>query len=244
MTSSERKIVALLVEARQKNYVGKPGLGHRRDNIVPAIVVGVARVRVSRFETEFWRIRLLALHFPANALQAARFLLSRIYKENRMSAGKSVFEFENLGDVLIVVPTGSLAEFRDNDIRDAYNETYRLLSEPNVKHLLVDFSSLTYFGSTFIGMLIRLAKKARQGGGQAVLCNLSDNMKGMMKTLMLLENTKTDFFWTPFKDRPSAMASLAASTESPATTSVEAPTESPDNPEESGGGGWARFTKD
>ena len=160
-----------------------------------------------------------------------------------MSAGKSVFEYEHLGEVLVVVPTGSLAEFRDNDIRDAYNETYRLLNEPNMKHLLVDFTNLDYFGSTFIGMLIRLAKKARQGGGEAVLCNLSDNMKGMMKTLMLLENTKTDFFWTPFKDRQSAIASLGVSPES----STQSPTAAPDEseaPPESGGGGWARFTND
>lgn len=156
-----------------------------------------------------------------------------------MSAAKSVFAYEHLGDVLVVVPTGNLVEFRDNDIRDAYNETYRLLNEPHIKHLLVDFSTLDYFGSTFIGMLIRLAKKARQGGGEAVLSNLSDNMKGMMKTLMLLENTKTDFFWTPFKDRQAAIDSLQAGSESSAEAHGQK-----ESADESDGGGWARFTKD
>lgn len=165
-----------------------------------------------------------------------------------MSTDKSVFEFERADNVLVVVPTGSLIEFRDNDIRDAYNDTYRFISEPEMLHLLIDFSKLEYFGSTFIGMLIRLAKKARQGGGEAVLSNLSDNMKGMMKTLMLLENTKTDFFWVPFESREAALQSLreidagnAVASETTVATAVApdpVPAEKP-----ASGGGWAKFTK-
>lgn len=175
-------------------------------------------------------------------------------RNSPMTAGKDVFEFERAGNVLIVVPTGSLIEFRDSDIRNAYNDTYRYLSEDETKHLLVDFSRLTYFGSTFVGMLIRLAKKTRQGGGEAVLCHLSDNMKDMMKTMMLLENTKTDFFWVPFKSREEAIASLdkvaptgtapvasAPVAAPPAAASSTNPATQP--PAADGGGGWARFVK-
>lgn len=153
-----------------------------------------------------------------------------------MSTGKQVFEYEQAQGVLIVTPTGSLMEFRDSDIRDAYNETYRQLSEEHTQHLLIDFSKLSYFASTFVGMLIRLAKKARQGGGEAVLCNLSDNMRDMMKTLMLLENTKTDFFWVPFNSRQEAIAALNKDKPS-------ADEEPPPPAAEGGGGGWARFVK-
>lgn len=160
-----------------------------------------------------------------------------------MSENKAVFEYERAGNVLVVVPTGSLIEFRDNDIRDAYNDTYRFISEPETKHLLIDFSKLDYFGSTFIGMLIRLAKKARHAGGEAVLSNLSDNMKGMMKTLMLLENTKTDFFWVPYESREAALKSLAEidAKSDPAAAgpdvSLTATEEKPSS------GGWAKFKK-
>lgn len=122
---------------------------------------------------------------------------------------KRVFDFEQLGNVLILTANGPFMEFRDNDVRNAYNDAYRVLSEEGVRHLVVDFSRLDYFGSTFVGILIRLAKKARGGGGQAVLCHLSDNMTEMMKTLMLLENTKTDFFWTPFPSREAALEALS-----------------------------------
>ncbi len=127
-----------------------------------------------------------------------------------MSHDKQLFDFELAGDVLILTAHGPFMEFRDNDIRNGYNEAYRRLCEAGVKHLLVDFSKLDYFGSTFVGILIRLAKRARGNGGEAYLCHLSDNMREMLKTLMLLENTKTDFFWVPFADRPSALAALAA----------------------------------
>jgi len=160
-----------------------------------------------------------------------------------MTTGKSVFEYENQNDILIVIANGSLIEFRDSDVREAYNETYRLLCQPETKHLLVDFSKLTYFGSTFIGMLIRLAKKTRQDGGEAVLCHLSDNMKDMMKTLMLLENTKTDFFWASFATRAEAIASLqtgdqSAADNTPPTTDTDADGGSSDE-----SGGWTRFVK-
>lgn len=127
-----------------------------------------------------------------------------------MSQDKKVFEFEQAGNVLIVTAFGPFMEFRDSDLRNAYNEAYRRLSEPETKHLLVDFSQLDYFGSTFVGILIRLAKKARSNKGEAVLCHLSDNMRDMLKTLMLLENVKTDFYWVPYPNREAATLALAA----------------------------------
>lgn len=125
-----------------------------------------------------------------------------------MAGSIEIFQFEHVDDTLVVTPTGSMVQVRDGDIRDAYNETYRLLCQPEVSNLLIDFEKLDYFGSTFIGMLIRLAKKARADGGEAFLCCLSSTMRDMMKNLMLLENTKTDFFWTPFEDRVAALAAL------------------------------------
>lgn len=190
----------------------------------------------------------ISLRFSGNVADLSAFNADRVTsKEKFMSGEKSVFEYERTGNVLVVVPTGSLIEFRDNEIRDAYNDTYRFISEPEMKHLLIDFSKLDYFGSTFIGMLIRLAKKARHGGGEAVLSNLSDNMKGMMKTLMLLENTKTDFFWVPFDSREAALQSLQENDAKNAATADPAPAvdPTPATPAEkpAGGGGWAKFTK-
>ncbi|MEZ6060237.1 MAG: STAS domain-containing protein [Planctomycetaceae bacterium] len=118
------------------------------------------------------------------------------------------FQFERHERILIVVPSRELMQFRDSDIRDAYNDAYRLIDSSDYDHLLIDFSELDHFGSTFVGILIRLAKKVRLNGGEAALCNLNDNLREMLKTLMLLENTKTDFFWTPFESREAAVQIL------------------------------------
>ena len=120
-----------------------------------------------------------------------------------------VFQFEITADVVIITPQGSFLEFRDNDIRNAYNESYRLLNEPGMRHLLIDFSQFDYFGSTFVGILIRLARKARSNKGEAALCHISIAMRDMMKTLMLLENSKIDFAFTSFPTREAALEKLA-----------------------------------
>ncbi len=120
----------------------------------------------------------------------------------------AAFQFERVERILILVPSSQLMDLRDSDIRDAYNVAYRLIDSPEYDHLLVDFSEVRYFGSTFVGILIRLARKVRLIGGEAVLCNLSSQLQDMLKTLMLLENTQTDFFWTPFPTREAAVQSL------------------------------------
>ncbi|MEY3457915.1 MAG: hypothetical protein RL215_1072 [Planctomycetota bacterium] len=125
------------------------------------------------------------------------------------AADKHVFSFELANDVLILTAHGPFMEFRDNDIRNAYNEAYRLLSQPGTKHLIVDFALLDYFGSTFVGILIRLARKASGNHGQTLLCHLSDNMRDMLKSLMLLENTKIEFSMKQVQSRDDALQLLA-----------------------------------
>ncbi|MEY3173635.1 MAG: hypothetical protein RLZZ436_1549 [Planctomycetota bacterium] len=123
---------------------------------------------------------------------------------------KQLFAFESSGDVLILTAHGPFMEFRDSDIRNGYNEAYRLLSQPGTKHLVVDFSLLDYFGSTFVGILVRLARKARGNQGQTVLCHLSDSMREMLRTLMLLENPKIDFSMQQVKTRADALQQLTS----------------------------------
>lgn len=116
-----------------------------------------------------------------------------------------VFEYEQLDDVLVVTPQGDLFQYRFEALRNAYNDTYRKITDESVKHLLIDFQSVGHFGSAFIGMLIKLAKAVRGGGGEAALCGLTPDMKEVLDNLMLLENVKTDFFWVPHPNRPEAL---------------------------------------
>lgn len=122
-----------------------------------------------------------------------------------MSGDSEVFQFTTQDDILIVMPVRDFMSLRDSDLRDAYNDTYRLLMDGSIRHLIFDFEQMKYFGSTFVGIMIRLARKTRQSGGEALLCNMSDEMKAMLKQLMLLENTTTDFFWRNTESRDDAI---------------------------------------
>lgn len=122
-----------------------------------------------------------------------------------MTTDSEIFQFVSHDDILVVMPVRDFMSLRDSDLRDAYNETYRLLMDGSVRHLIFDFEQMDYFGSTFVGIMIRLARKTRQNGGEAVLCNVSDDMLSMLKQLMLLENTATDFFWHKADDRAAAI---------------------------------------
>lgn len=121
-----------------------------------------------------------------------------------MSNGE-VFAYEQLENVLVVTPQGDLFQYRYESLRNAYNETYRMICDDSVRHLLIDFQDAGHFGSAFIGMLIKLAQKIRLGDGEAALCGLTPDMKEVLDGLMLLENVKTNFFWVPFPNRADAL---------------------------------------
>jgi anti-anti-sigma factor len=128
--------------------------------------------------------------------------------KTEMTDDSGVFSYETIEDILIVTPTRDLASCRDSDMRDAYNEAYRLVVTGSTCHLVFDFSNLSYFGSTFVGIMVRLAKKVRSANGETVLCHLSDEIQGILKQLMLLENPKIDFFWKQMETRETTVTWL------------------------------------
>ena len=119
-----------------------------------------------------------------------------------------VFTFEQVENTLVVVPNGDLFQHRFDDIRDGYNYVFRRLSEDGIDNLLVDFEHAKHFGSAFIGMLVKLSQKTRRAGGETMLCNLKPSMREVLKSLMVLEDVKTDFFMVPHPDRETALKSL------------------------------------
>jgi len=125
-----------------------------------------------------------------------------------MTDATEVFTFEQIENTLVVVPNGDLFQHRFEDIRDGYNHIFGRLSEDGIDNLLVDFEHAKHFGSAFIGMLVKLSQKARRAGGETMLCNLKPAMHEVLKSLMVLENVKTDFFMVPYPDRATALNSL------------------------------------
>lgn len=127
-----------------------------------------------------------------------------------MASSSRVFKSETTGDTLVLTPARAFAAARDAELRDAYNEVYRQLMNGSARHLIIDFSHVSYFGSTFVGMMIRLAKKASENQGRTVLCHMNDDVRSILKQLMLLENNRADLFWEQADTRETAMELLQA----------------------------------
>ncbi|MDA1013383.1 MAG: STAS domain-containing protein [Planctomycetota bacterium] len=125
-----------------------------------------------------------------------------------MSTEEEFLLREQDGDILILMPHGDFMKIRESQFRNEYNEIYRILTTTDVKHMLVDFQEIEYFGSTFIGILIRLAQRVKKSGGKSVLCNLNERMQDVLKNLMLLENVKVDFFCGCFDSRDEAISQI------------------------------------
>jgi anti-anti-sigma factor len=83
----------------------------------------------------------------------------------------ALFESEDLGDVVVVSPTRDMGEFEiaSSDV-PAYDQLAGLTDGRNV---VIDLSQTDYFGSSTIGMFIRLAKHVHARGRAIAFCNLS-----------------------------------------------------------------------
>lgn len=88
---------------------------------------------------------------------------------------------------IIATFSGEISTHHYSDFRNDYNEICRLLSQSNGKRLLIDLTDVTFFGSLFIGIILKLATLTRQKDGCLAICGLTPQLKQLMKKLMLLE---------------------------------------------------------
>jgi anti-sigma B factor antagonist len=68
--------------------------------------------------------------------------------------------------------------------------------------VVVDLSALDYFGSSFLGLLLRTWKQVTSKGGQLVLCGVSSRARD------LLHITSLDMVWALYPTRREAIAAL------------------------------------
>ncbi len=95
----------------------------------------------------------------------------------------SIYETERDGGILILIPHFGAGEFRYRDFHMASSSLRRDLGSKDIKALVIDLSDAYYFGSEFIGMMIVFAKAVRSHGGQAIICNASEQMLEVLATM-------------------------------------------------------------
>ena len=89
-----------------------------------------------------------------------------------MSAGKS-FSTEVEGDALIVVLRGSASGLGGGDARADLDLLLEQLQDPELSHVVIDMSEVSYFGTMMLGAMRMIWQRVADGGGQMALCNVS-----------------------------------------------------------------------
>ena len=76
------------------------------------------------------------------------------------------------------------------------------LDRPDLKHVVVDFQRVSYFGTSMLGALRAMWGRAKAGGGKMALCNLSDN------AIEVIRVARFDVLWPVCASRQEAMEAL------------------------------------
>ena len=113
-----------------------------------------------------------------------------------------VFEVEQAGDTIIVVPTVDLRELDYQRIEDGARGILDLLDGAAIQNVVLDFHRTDYYGSTALGFFLKLWKRVRDRKGRMAFCNVSDHEKE------ILQVTSLDRLWPVCPSRNEALAAV------------------------------------
>lgn len=123
-----------------------------------------------------------------------------------MGGAKSTdaFTIEKHGEVIVVLTSPILADLDPGMLEGAAALLLDALRREPIPQIVVDLSSLDYFGSSFLALLIRCWKLAQARDGTMVLSGVSEGAKN------LLHMTSLDMVWPIYADLREAIEALQA----------------------------------
>jgi anti-sigma B factor antagonist len=108
------------------------------------------------------------------------------------------FSLEQAGDVLLVAVDGQLVVTNRQEFKQQIIERI----DAGTRKVVIDFSSAAYVDSSGLGVLVSLAKRVREGGGQLRLSGLNDDLR------VLFELTRLDSLFQILPTQSDAVASF------------------------------------
>jgi anti-anti-sigma factor len=114
----------------------------------------------------------------------------------------AIFETEEQGDTVIVLPTADLRELDCQRIEAGASKIFELLTADPVKHVVLDFFRTDYYGSTALGLFLKLWKRVRDRQGGMAFCNVSEHERKILRV------TKLDRLWPICTSRSEALQAL------------------------------------
>lgn len=123
-----------------------------------------------------------------------------------LTSATKIFEIEQQGDTLIVVPAVDLRELDYQRIESGGEDILLLLNGTGTKNVVLDFHKTDYYGSTALGFFMKLWKRIRGRDGRMAFCNLSEHEKE------ILQFTKLDHLWPIYSSRSEALEMIRGDT--------------------------------
>jgi anti-anti-sigma factor len=114
----------------------------------------------------------------------------------------SLFEIERDAEIVILTPVMDLHELHCREIDDGAVGVLELLADPTTRHVVLDFRQTDYFGSSALGLFVRLWKRVKRRGGRMALCNLSEPEKEILRI------THLDQLWPICSSRREALQAV------------------------------------
>jgi len=111
---------------------------------------------------------------------------------------------ERHGDVTILVPAPSLESVDPGLVEHAADVMLAPIRTDPMPLIVVDFSRVEYFGSTFLSVLLRCWKQAQSKGGLMVVAGVSDRARELLRV------TSLDMVWPIYDSRREAIEALEA----------------------------------
>jgi anti-anti-sigma factor len=86
------------------------------------------------------------------------------------------------GVIIISLPAGALDE---ESLEATKHKIYPLVDGLGTSEMRVDLAHVTALGSSALGMLLTLHRRAAQGGGHLALCGLAPNLQQLIRLIRL-----------------------------------------------------------
>ena len=107
------------------------------------------------------------------------------------------------GNTAIVSASGNFGEFAVEKLHTAITDGLNRFDQvPDVKNVVIDLEHTEYFGSSALGLFIRLWHRVSSRGGKMALCNLTDFEEEILRV------TELDNFWTVCDSRDEALKAV------------------------------------
>jgi anti-anti-sigma factor len=113
-----------------------------------------------------------------------------------------IFQVEQEGDTVVVIPAVDLRELEYQWIEAGAQRILDLLNGPGVTNVVMDFHKTDYYGSTALAFFVKVWMRVSRQKGHMAFCNVSDHEREILRI------TGLDHCWPVCSTRAEALAAV------------------------------------